>query len=229
MSLIPILQKHQNDIGSLFAFDLNDVNIVVSDCSSNNSDLTGIDITDVQTYAKVAHDFLQKHNAIAGVGGYLENRIIYTGRDLFEKDEEQRTIHLGIDVSVKAQTPLYVPIDAHVHSFANNATSGDYGPTIILEHTLEEITFYTLYGHLTLDSLEGLEVGQKLEKGTAFAKVGDIHENGNWPPHLHFQLITDMQGKEGDYPGVCAPSELEKYKNLCPNPNWILKIAQLEY
>jgi len=213
----------------LFSFDLNEVNTVLSDCSQNNPDLADIDLTDVHKYTEVATAFLQKHQAIAGVGGYLEKRVIYKGRELFEQDEDQRNIHLGIDVSVAAQTPLQVPIDAQVHSFANNATSGDYGPTIILEHRLEDQVFYTLYGHLTLDSLEGLEVGQTLAKGTVFAKVGDIQENGNWPPHLHFQLISDMQDKKGDFPGVCSASELEKYKTLCPNPNWILKIDKLGY
>ncbi|MEP6913389.1 MAG: response regulator, partial [bacterium] len=46
--------------------------------------------------------------------------------------------------------------------------------------------------------------------------------NGDWPPHLHFQIIEDMRVHEGDYPGVCSISERAKYLNNCPNPDLIL-------
>jgi peptidoglycan LD-endopeptidase LytH len=46
--------------------------------------------------------------------------------------------------------------------------------------------------------------------------------NGDWPPHLHFQLITDMMGNTGDFPGVCLPEEKQAYKVLCPDPIGIL-------
>ena len=51
-------------------------------------------------------------------------------------------------------------------------------------------------------------------------------ENGNWPPHLHFQIIEDMELKEGDYPGVCTSANREKYLANCPNPDLILTLMQ---
>jgi len=48
--------------------------------------------------------------------------------------------------------------------------------------------------------------------------------NGDYAPHLHFQIIIDMEEKTGDYPGVCSENKLEFYKNNCPNPNLLLKI-----
>jgi hypothetical protein len=56
-------------------------------------------------------------------------------------------------------------------------------------------------------------------------------ENGQWPPHLHFQIVVDMEipiaiGRKGDYPGVCKLSEKEKYLNNCPNPDLILQMME---
>ena len=88
-----------------------------------------------------------------------------------------------------------------VHSFANNAKRLDYGPCIVLRHEVmdngdslgDDLTvFYTLYGHLSEESLDVLEVGAKVEKGQQFAAVGAYPVNGDWPPHLHFQIITDI-------------------------------------
>jgi hypothetical protein len=58
-------------------------------------------------------------------------------------------------------------------------------------------------------------------------EVGDLQENGSWPPHLHFQIITDAMEGVVDYPGVAAPSERERYLERCPDPNLILGISGL--
>lgn len=55
---------------------------------------------------------------------------------------------------------------------------------------------------------------------------GEPAENGDWPPHLHFQVIHDMEFKKGDYPGVCSISERERYLKNCPDPDLILKMMQ---
>jgi murein DD-endopeptidase MepM/ murein hydrolase activator NlpD len=114
------------------------------------------------------------------------------------------------------------PLDGIVHSFAFNNARGDYGATIILSHRLNDISFHTLYGHLSLNSIKNLSEGQTIKRGDVFTEFGIPFENGQWPPHLHFQVILDMEGKEGDYPGVCKYSEREKYLNNCPDPNFIL-------
>jgi murein DD-endopeptidase MepM/ murein hydrolase activator NlpD len=91
---------------------------------------------------------------------------------------------------------------------------------------LEEFSFYTLYGHLSLNSLKNLNGGERIEKGDVFAEFGIPMENGHWPPHLHFQIIIDLQGYEGDYPGVCKYSERKKYLANCPDPDLILRLNQ---
>ncbi|MCB0584209.1 MAG: peptidoglycan DD-metalloendopeptidase family protein, partial [Phaeodactylibacter sp.] len=118
-----------------------------------------------------------------------------------------------------AGTPVFAPCDGKVHSFADNAQERDYGPAIILEHDPEDgPRFYTLYGHLNRACLEKLEVGIPVQRGKQIAAFGEVEENGNWPPHLHFQVMLDTLGKEGDFPGVGFPEQWPIWKSICPNP-----------
>ena len=133
-----------------------------------------------------------------------------------------RSLHLGVDIWGAAGTPVYAPMGGMVHSFAFNNNFGDYGATIILQHHIDMITFYTLYGHLSLTDLDPLRIGKYLTRGEVVGHFGTPNENGNWPPHLHFQIIDDMGIKQGDYPGVCSLNEAEKYLKNCPDPNLML-------
>jgi 4-aminobutyrate aminotransferase-like enzyme len=166
--------------------------------------------------------------AKVGVGGYDEVRRFYV-RDIFKTDgndaPEWRTVHLGIDLFLDSGSAVFAPLDGVVHSFRDNRGSLDYGPTVILEHSpAEGLRFYTLYGHLTRESLTGLAVGRMFQKGEMVGRVGRPPENGGWPPHLHYQIIADLVGHEGDFPGVAPPSQRRVWKSLCPDPNLILKI-----
>jgi murein DD-endopeptidase MepM/ murein hydrolase activator NlpD len=160
------------------------------------------------------------------VGGYDEERAIYSGPVFAAPDgTEPRTVHLGIDIFEAADTPVFAPLAGVVHSFQDNANPKDYGPTIILAHAVtSQLTFYTLYGHLSRDSLDGLTIGKPVAAGEEVARLGEAAVNGDWPPHLHFQLILDMQGKRGDYPGVFKKSEREQWKRICPDPAPLLGI-----
>jgi murein DD-endopeptidase MepM/ murein hydrolase activator NlpD len=95
----------------------------------------------------------------------------------------------------------------------------DYGATIILQHQLEGLVFYTLYGHLTLASLETLSIGKEIKKGEPFTAMGNRNENGGWVPHLHFQIVKNMMNKEGDFPGVASDMMLPEFYLNCPDPN----------
>jgi murein DD-endopeptidase MepM/ murein hydrolase activator NlpD len=152
-----------------------------------------------------------------GYGGYLEHRVIYESHDNFAtNDADFRNIHLGMDFWTTAGTPVFAPLAGEVHSFQVNPGSGNYGPTIILFHPAENI--YSLYGHLSGMDLAKLEIGMPIAAGQTLCHVGEPHENGGWPPHLHFQLIHDMQGIQGDYPGVCAQRDVAFYAQNCPDP-----------
>jgi murein DD-endopeptidase MepM/ murein hydrolase activator NlpD len=93
-----------------------------------------------------------------------------------------------------------------------------------LEHQLENHTFYTLYGHLTLDSIASIKIGDFIAKGQKLASLGNASVNGDYAPHLHFQIIKNIETNFGDYPGVCSKNKLEYYLENCPNPNLLLKI-----
>lgn len=156
----------------------------------------------------------------------MEHRTIYTRSTLFDTKDEPRRLHLGVDIWGNAGIPIYAFLAGKVHSFADNNHHGDYGPTIILQHNLDGLILFSLYGHLSRANLAGLKVGQHINLNQQIATLGTAQENGNWPPHLHFQLMFDIGDNYGDYPGVGKYSEKEKYLQNIPNPELILQFSQ---
>lgn len=225
--LSDILRRHTIAFGPVLDADLNGEYVCLLDFTAANQRLQQTDLRNTGAFNDAVQQMLQEQNATIGVGGYMENRFIYRRSHHFDVAEESRDLHLGVDVWVPAGTAVFAPLDGKVHSFADNANFGDYGPTIILEHELEGVTFYTLYGHLNIACLDGLLVGKEVRKGDKIAEVGPYPENGDWPPHLHFQVMCSMEEKHGDYPGVARLSEQAMYEGLCPNPNLILKCRHL--
>lgn len=223
-----ILCSKRGDLKPVLPFDLTQTKPVLFDLSAGSRELAGIDLNDVEMFTKYIFAQLRRQGTPVGVGSYAEDRVVYRHRSLFNGAEENRSVHLGIDLFVDPRTRISTPLRAEVHSFANNQSLGDYGPTIILRHEPEGVTFFTLYGHLSLRSLRGMHPGRRFAAGEVIGRVGESQENGGWPPHLHFQVITDMGQWRGDFPGVAAPSELKKYLELCPDPNLILCIPGLE-
>lgn len=198
---------------------------VALDLSATHTDQLGLDLTNATVFEEFIENHLSNNKAKVAFGGYLETRNLYRRSTVFKNEiTDERNIHIGLDLWIKAGTSVLAALDGKIHSFQNNTALGDYGPTVILEHTVENITFYTLYGHLDLNSLVGKEVGQIVKKGEIIAKLGASPINGDYAPHLHFQIIKDLQEKKGDYPGVCSQKEVSFYEVNCPNPNFLLKI-----
>ena len=193
------------------------------DFPQNNFELTSEILSVTNKFSGWIESKLKDNDGRYGIGGYNEHRTIYSRSAHFDSKEEPRRLHLGVDIWAPAGTPVYNFYDAAVHSFANNNLFGDYGATIILSYEIEGFRFNALYGHLNLASIEHLKEGAFIPAGTQFAEFGIAEENGFWPPHLHFQIIKNMYGLKGDYPGVCRFSEREKYLDNCPDPNIILK------
>jgi 4-aminobutyrate aminotransferase-like enzyme/Ser/Thr protein kinase RdoA (MazF antagonist) len=173
---------------------------------------------------------LQVARALVGVGRYNEARGLYTS-ELFGNSAsptaERRTVHLGMDLFVEPGTPVYAPFDATVHAVGNNQMKLDYGPVVILRHDPEPgIQFFTLYGHLSADSIASIKPGTTIAQGEWFARIGDAKENGGWTPHLHFQIILDLLDRGTDFPGVAPASERQVWTSISPDPNVILRIPE---
>jgi len=217
-----VLGKYESTIEPIMQLGIDRNDFVELDFTENNKALQNIDISDTESFTEYINSVLDNYKKV-GIGGYGENRYIYQRSPLFNNNNKPRTVHLGVDIWVPAGTIIYAPINSWVHSFRDNTKFGDYGATVVLEHHLNEVTFYTLYGHLSRSSLKGMEEGMEILKGDDFAMVGTSEENGHWPPHLHFQLISDMLGWKGDFYGVAPVSDKEYYLNLCPNPEKMLK------
>ncbi|MCR5886712.1 peptidoglycan DD-metalloendopeptidase family protein [Hymenobacter sp. J193] len=228
-ALASLLRRHQADFGPILPVDLNAPEVARLDFTAANPLVVQADLRATAAFEGLIVQLLEARQATIGVGGYLENRVIYRrSPGLFGDDAQPaRSLHLGVDIWLRAGTPVLAPLDAVVHSAQDNVGFGDYGPTVILEHELAGTTFYTLYGHLTRRETALLRPGMVIEKGGTFAEVGPAPENGDWPPHLHFQVIADLQGRVGDFPGVAAPAEKNKWVALCPDPNLILQSRHL--
>ncbi len=195
------------------------------DLSVTNIDLSENKIQSSHDFEKYIENYLQKNNSKVAFGGYNEERNLYKRSSIFKSEDiDERNIHIGLDLWIQSGTKILSALDGTIHSFKYNDGLGNYGSTIILKHQIEKQLFYTLYGHLSKKSIENIEIGTFIKKGESFATLGIQSENGDYAPHLHFQIIEDIEDYFGDYPGVCSKNKLEFYLKNCPNPNLLLKI-----
>jgi 4-aminobutyrate aminotransferase-like enzyme/Ser/Thr protein kinase RdoA (MazF antagonist) len=188
---------------------------------------------------------LKKARASIGLGRYNEARLCYTSPQFgasTNPTEDRRTIHLGIDIFAAPGSAVYAPLEGTVHALANNTAALDYGPVVILRHVagqgagkradkaaVEGQELFTLYGHLSRDTLRNLRVGQMIARGEKFARIGAAPENGGWPPHLHFQVIVDLLDRGTDFPGVAFASQRAVWTSLSPDPNLLLGIPPARF
>ncbi|MCE3282884.1 MAG: peptidoglycan DD-metalloendopeptidase family protein [Chitinophagaceae bacterium] len=227
--IIHVLRKNQSSFFPVVPFNPEKDKLKLVDFTSTNTDLTSEIFDNTELFSEYIMDLLEDAGATYGIGGYGELRTVYSRSKIFDAADiqsEPRRLHLGIDIWGKAGTPVYAPFGGMVHSFAFNDHYGDYGATLILLHQLEGFSFYTLYGHLSLNDIQRATEGQYVNRGQQMAVFGPPEENGHWPPHLHFQVILDMAYREGDYPGVCKYSEREQYLANSPDADIILQMMQ---
>lgn len=205
--------------------DIDYADYIALDLSVTNENLANQKLTTAVAYEEYIQNYLENNKAKIAYGGYNETRNLYQRSTVFKNDNtDERNIHIGLDLWINESAPIYAALDGKIHSFQNNTALGDYGPTIILEHEIEGFKFHTLYGHLNLDSLKDKKVGNFVQQGEQIGNLGLPPINGDYAPHLHFQIIIDMENKSGDYPGVCSSKTLAFYLRNCPDPNLLLKI-----
>jgi peptidoglycan LD-endopeptidase LytH len=233
-SLEEILVKHEQEFAPIVPFDSEVDRLYPFDFTDSNKELSQELVSDTEKFSAYITQTIKRNQCRYGIGGYNEHRTLYSsskhfdrmiapaGEGIWEDEGEPRRLHLGIDIWGESGTKVMSPLDGIVHSFAFNNHFGDYGATIILTHNLEGLGFQTLYGHLSLNSLKNLHEGKRVFMGEVFTEFGMRFENGHWPPHLHFQLIRKIGEWQGDYPGVCAFSEREKWLTNSPDPAILL-------
>ncbi|WP_452601762.1 aminotransferase class III-fold pyridoxal phosphate-dependent enzyme [Pontimicrobium sp. MEBiC06410] len=165
-------------------------------------------------------------------GGYLEPRPLYTSTEydtIGNNGRESRSIHLGVDYWLPEYTAVHALFDGEVVIAVDNSKYKEYGGLLVLKHDIDNLTFYTLYGHLTVASATQYQLGDHVKKGNKIAELGNTIENGSWVPHLHFQIMLSLFNYTDDYPGVTYLSEIEIWKSICPNPNLLFKLEALQH
>jgi 4-aminobutyrate aminotransferase-like enzyme len=223
------LASSANSAASILDADLRTCPSVVFDLSVGSTFL-GADPRSGETanLGEAIFRKMQGANVSVGIGRYNEARLLYTSPlfgDSENPTDERRTVHLGIDLFAAPGTPVRAPLEGIIHAVAINTAPLDYGPLVILRHTATDgLEFFTLYGHLARKTFDALQPGQRLARGQHFANIGDVHENGGWAPHLHFQIIVDLLEHRSDFAGVAHASQRKVWTSLSPDPNLLLGI-----
>ena len=174
----------------------------------------------VEQFSRLIDRYMATKGCRFAFGRWGERRDIYRS-DLFSVEDGQpmRDVHLGVDIFCAPGSPIAAPLDGKIYARATNDRELDYGPLLILEHeSAAGVPFFTLYGHLDARSTARWNRGDGVSAGEIIARVGAPPENGNWPPHLHFQLILDLLGLETDFPGVALHTEQDLWFELSPLP-----------
>ncbi len=125
-------------------------------------------------------------------------------------------------------TPVHALFEGEVVIAVNDAGEKEYGGLVVLKHQIEDFSFYTLYGHNTIESATKHKIGDLILKGEKIAELANHPENGNWAPHLHFQVILSLFDYKIDFPGVAFLSQIDVWKSVCPDPNLLFKSETLK-
>src|SRR5688500_8184338 len=102
-----LLTKYAAEIHPVIDEDLNGPHVVKLDFSENNNLLTLENLIDTARFDSVVNQLLADSNATIGIGGYLENRVIYRRSSHFDTTVEPRSIHLGVDIWAPAGMNVY--------------------------------------------------------------------------------------------------------------------------
>jgi 4-aminobutyrate aminotransferase-like enzyme/Ser/Thr protein kinase RdoA (MazF antagonist)/murein DD-endopeptidase MepM/ murein hydrolase activator NlpD len=226
------LRAHRDELAPLVDADIS--RAVVFDLSVGSPEFrTPAETLDTAAMTPRLFAHMREAGTEVGIGRYDEARLVYGG-DAFAaglgEHPERRTIHIALDVFMQPGSPVHAPLAGRVHAVHDNAARFDYGPTLILEHAPEGAPrFYTLYGHLAPDVLGTLSPGDAVARGQRVAAIGAPPGNGDWPPHVHFQIVTDMLDGDGEFHGVGAASERAVWLGLSPDPGLALVGARPDF
>jgi 4-aminobutyrate aminotransferase-like enzyme/Ser/Thr protein kinase RdoA (MazF antagonist) len=226
-SVMRWLERNAHDFSAIVKPTATKPQVAVFDFSASSPEAAQWAAMDAAAAEVRITDHIRAQNADFGIGLYGEDRAVYQG-DAYETaiSGERRSIHLGVDIFAPAGEAVHAPFAGKVAFLHDDAVAFGFGPTVLLEHVTDtgEI-FWTLYGHLSRETLATLTVGQLIATGESFAAFGTAEENGNWAPHLHFQLVTDHLGLEGRMFGVGVRDQWQVWREVSPDPSVVLGLS----
>jgi murein DD-endopeptidase MepM/ murein hydrolase activator NlpD len=160
----------------------------------------------------------QASTGLWGIGKYDELRPALYTTELFGGS---RHLHIGVDLGGPVGTAVHAFADGQIVHQGYNPADGDYGHVIVTEHTFRGRTLFALHGHLSKSSIGLREPGDTFAAGQVIAWLGAEHENGGWPPHVHFQLSWERP-ETHDMPGAVDPAERAQALQRYPDPRMVL-------
>ncbi len=193
----------------------------IFDFSSNNPKTLAYSASNFRQFNQMVFDELEESSHKWGIGKYLEER-----KNLLKEYpniiEEERYYHLGLDIVVPYDTPLFSPLDAEVYKVGKETKIGNYGGYVILKHEINEVVFYSLYGHVKTPHM--VAMGDKVRAGQEFARIGQESDSGGWFCHVHLQILTQDAIDEGytDW-GYISQDLMPQVEKYFPSPYFLFK------
>ncbi|MGN7737024.1 aminotransferase class III-fold pyridoxal phosphate-dependent enzyme [Ensifer sp. 22564] len=221
------LEKNAHDFAPIVRPDVAKPEVAVFDFSASGPEAAQWASPDAaEAEARIAAR-IGSERAAFGIGLYGEDRGIYQG-EAYQTSVEgaRRSVHLGVDIFAPVHEPVSAPFAGKVAFIHDDAVPYGFGPTVLLEHEIDGgVCFWTLYGHLSREIVAKLSEGQAIAKGEVFAAFGAAEENGNWAPHLHFQIVTDHLGLGGRMHGVGVRDQWQVWRDVSPDPSVVLGLS----
>lgn len=178
------------------------------------------------------HDFSSSDDPLPdgswSVGKYDEARPTLYATEMFQDEAKAadgfagvRDVHVGLDIGGPAHTPVHAWRAGFVLYSGYNPAAGDYGWCLVTEHDVGGVPIFSLYGHLDAAAAAQSPAGRRFEAGAVLGGLGERHENGGWPPHLHFQLALQRPATH-DLPGVVSRHDRAAALAQYPDPRLVL-------
>ena len=193
----------------------------VFDFSSKNPKTLNYNLDNFQEFNENIFNELKNSGKKWGIGKYLEERKNIL-RGSINIINEKRIYHLGLDIIVPYNSVVFCPLDGNIHKLGKETQKGNYGGYLVLEHKINNQTFYSLYGHLKTP--HKVQLGQEVLAGQELARIGKESDSGGWFCHLHLQIITQKALTKGYSEwGYISEKLLPKVGEYFPDPNFLFK------
>lgn len=207
---------------SVLPIDVSSAHATILDLSNKGFD--SLEPTALVMTATEIEDRIDREGTALALGLYGEERAVYRVPQYDLGGGRRCSVHLGVDLFLAAGTQVRAPLDGVVRIVADHPLPLDFGGLVVLEHrTNVDVPFWTLYGHLDPESIDGLAPGDVVARGREVGCIGGVERSGGWPPHLHLHLLTYLGELGADVPGVAPPDEDELWQSISPDPNLLLR------